>query len=84
MTPPPVFPFTDAQVGEVADALYDFDGPSDAGRHAEREVRVEQATAALTALARVLRVEHNPDPQEPPRGSGWRAVRGVTEWFRVP
>lgn len=64
-----VFPFTDEQVAEVADTL------GSTLEIYEDEYADELAREALSALARVMRVERE--------GDGWDRVRGVTEWFTV-
>jgi hypothetical protein len=72
-----VFPFTDEQVTEVSDALgavlINFTD----------EETEELAREALTALARVMRVERESDPMGAPRGYGWSRVRGVTDWYTI-
>jgi hypothetical protein len=75
--PEPVFPFTDAQVDEVADALRKA-ADEDLGDSYEGAAR-----AALRRLATVLQIEHQPGPPGCPRGYGWRAVRGVTAWVTI-
>ena len=74
----PVFPFSDKQVQEVADALASkLHGTEDAERS------TELAQCALAAAARVMSVEHKPDPNGYPTGYGFRSIRGVTHWAVV-
>lgn len=74
----PVFPWSDEQVQEVADALAEklhwlHDG-----------VRAtELAHAALKAAARVMQSETRSDPMGAPRGYGWYEIRGVTGWTTI-
>lgn len=71
----PVFPFSDEQVAEVAQALRETES-SDFGESCEGAAR-----AALGALACVLRVETTPGPAGYPIGS--RSIRGTTDTYVV-
>ncbi len=76
--PLPVFPVTDDQVAEVANA------PGEKLHWTRDDERAEElAWAALKAVARVMHMEHQADPQGAPRGYGYREVRAVTPWITV-
>lgn len=89
--PLPVFPFSEAQVADVAEAIRaeldfgyrnhfcaEWEG-EDGGCKICRQI----ARSALTALARVLRLESEPDPMGFPKGYGYRTIRGCTAGFIV-
>jgi hypothetical protein len=76
--PNTVFPFTDEHVAEVAEVLGGMLDPDDAPYLADAFAR-----SALVALARVMHVEYRRDPMGVPRGHGWTAVRGVTNWYTL-
>ena len=71
--PLPVFPFSDLQVEDVADAL-EAAGEADF---------IELARLALTTVARTMVMQREEDPMGYPKGYGYRTVRAVTPWFVV-